>query len=492
VHIVDLPTFYWVFASLTVLTAIQHYTFKYAAGVVGERFSLFVRELTFHHQMHQPLATQRKKADGKYLLRYSGDLQAVQNYLVKGIIQFAADTLFILLFIFFALRISSFLSILILGLYLFGYAITYALSKATFSITKQRRTERSKLLGFVSSRMQAFLTIKAFNREKKEINSFKRRSRNLYDAGLTYFKKTSLVQGVIPLLYFLSMGIALYWIASSYEKTLNKSLYVSFILMFLYMQTILKRAQRTTLVWQFGKVSFEKLVEILNQEKEPRVENFSKHRFQKSIELKGVSFFHASASGEVLKGININLNKNGIHWLRAKANSGKSTLLKLIVGLYQPAQGEILYDGISNLELTPFEIRRSVTLVAEDAPILGGSIKKSILFNDEPTNRIKAVELMRMLHFQPSLSDEELLNMKLEDGARNLSSSDRMKLQLVRAFVTQKKIVLLDNPFAYFDESTQLIVTNFLNRIENNYLIILASGSVPSDLSIRTEIVLTK
>lgn len=492
VEIPNLSNFFLVFSLLTLFTAIQHYVFKYVSGLVGERFSKFIRELTFENQMQHTLATHRKKADGKYLLRYSGDLQAVQRYLVKGIIQFTADLIFIVLFILFSLQLSSFLALLIGGLYLFGYLITYTLSKTTFGITKQRRTERSKLLGFVSSRMHGFLTIKAFNREKKEANSFKRRSNDLYKAGVAYFQKTSLVQGVIPFLYFSSLGIALFWIASAPQAAANKALFVSFILMFLYMQTILKRAQRTTLIWQFGKVSFEKLVEIVNQEKEPRTETYSKERFQNSIEFKQVSFFHTSANEELLKGIDFKISSYGIHWIRAKANSGKSTLLKIILGLYQPAQGEVLYDGKSSHELTPFEIRRSVALISEDAPLLGGSIKKSILYNDEPANRNKALELMRMLHFQPSLNDDALLNLKLEDGARNLSSSDRMKLQFVRAFTTQKKIVLLDNPFAHFDESTLLLVTNFLNRIENQYILILASGSIPSDLTLRTEIVLTK
>ena len=491
IKISSLNNFFVIFFSLTALLGIHHFVFKFVSGIVAEKFSQFVREKTFEAQMNHSLSVHRLKADGKYLLRYSGDLNAIQNFLTKGVIQFAADILFIVLFGLFTFQFSSFLSGFIAGLFILSYSITYALSKFTFQITRKRRTERSKLLGFVSSRMHAFQTIKAFNREKKELRSFQRRSKMLYNAGIRYAIKTSIVHGFIPLLFYTSLGISLYWL--SYSSELQKPQAVAFVLMFLYMQTIMKRAQRTTLVWQFASVSFIKLTEIINFSQESKNETVEKSRFHKTLEVRNLSFKFEEDDKELLIAqLHFNIQENGIYWLKGKASSGKSTLLQLIQGLYTPTQGEILYDGVSHKQLTPFDIRRSVSTVSEELPILGGSVKKSILYNDDPRTISRALELMKHFHFKNEFTSEQILDFKLEDNARNLSASDRMKLQFVRAFATQKKIILLDNPFQSFDEATTLLAVNFLNRIESDYIILLTAGSLPKDLNIHSSLALTK
>jgi ABC-type multidrug transport system ATPase subunit len=99
---------------------------------------------------------------------------------------------------------------------------------------------------------------------------------------------------------------------------------------------------------------------------------------------------------------------------------------------------------------------------------------------------------MKHFHFKNEFTSEQIFDFKLEDNARNLSASDRMKLQFVRAFATQKKIILLDNPFQSFDEATTLLAVNFLNRIESDYIILLTAGSLPKDLKIQSILALTK
>jgi ABC-type bacteriocin/lantibiotic exporter with double-glycine peptidase domain len=313
----------------------------------------------------------------------------------------------------------------------------------------------------------------------------------LYNVGIRYAIKTSIVHGFIPLLFYTSLGISLYWL--SYSSELQKPQAVAFVLMFLYMQTIMKRAQRTTLVWQFASVSFIKLTEIINFTQESKNETFEKSRFHKTLEVRNLSFkFKEDDKEHLIAQLHFNIQENGIYWLKGKASSGKSTLLQLIQGLYTPTQGEILYDGVSHKQLTPFDIRRSVSTVSEELPILGGSVKKSILYNDDPRTISRALELMKHFHFKNEFTSEQIFDFKLEDNARNLSASDRMKLQFVRAFATQKKIILLDNPFQSFDEATTLLAVNFLNRIESDYIILLTAGSLPKDLKIQSILALTK
>ena len=142
----------------------------------------------FSRQLNAKLEVHQKKETGLYLLRYTGDLSAIQNYLTKGVITFVNDCLHLVL----ALLVLAFLNVHLTLILLASYPIIFIsilfLNKRLKVLTGKRRNRRSNNLSFVASRLNSILTIKAFNRQSVENEKYAKGSTNLYEYGVKYYK----------------------------------------------------------------------------------------------------------------------------------------------------------------------------------------------------------------------------------------------------------------------------------------------------------------
>src|SRR5262249_27224006 len=145
----------------------------------SELFSKDLREDLIRAQMAFTMPAFEKKPPGKYLLRYSGDLSAIQRYVMNGIIKFGIDILFLILaFAALALLNLSFTLIIFISFPVF-FAFIFYLNKYLQRITIKRRNTRSELLAFVSARLHSLMTVKIFNRETIEQEKFEKNSAKL-------------------------------------------------------------------------------------------------------------------------------------------------------------------------------------------------------------------------------------------------------------------------------------------------------------------------
>jgi ABC-type multidrug transport system fused ATPase/permease subunit len=176
IHILNVRQYFLFFIGLVLLKALLSYLEHALTGALSERFAKELREELFRNQLQQSVKSFEQKPPGKYLLRYGGDLVALQKLITRGIIGFSGDVLFLILALLLLLMLNPILGIIfVTGIPLAGIIISFfkgGLRKRSV----QRRNQRSSMLSFVSSRFEAFLSIKAFNRETPEYIQFNRKS----------------------------------------------------------------------------------------------------------------------------------------------------------------------------------------------------------------------------------------------------------------------------------------------------------------------------
>ncbi len=459
---------------------------KSLSGITGERFSRDVREMAFAHQLRHSLASHRLRPVGKYLLRYSGDLLAIQNLLVKGILTFTGDIFFLLAAFTSLFFLQQKLAAIVIASFLVTGGIIFLLSKVVRTAAWNRRSQRSQNLGFVSSRMQAFYTIKSFNRETPEENSFIKRSRKLYNLGVKFNIVSSFVQSLLPLFFFGTLLLVFYQVGElrlAKPYGITKGDVFVFVLLLLYMQTVMKRLLRVNLIWQVGIISFDKLLALIQLPDERRVGDKLPKETSGSIRLEKVSFAY-NADRPVLNDFSCFVFPNSITLLKGKQGAGKSTLFKLIQKIYEPQSGKIFFDKTDYIELSAFEIRKEVTLVSSEAPLLGGTVFKAISYSTAEEKRDKAIAMLNRLNICFADNDAANLDFKLEDAGRNVSEGGRMMLQFARAFLTRKQFILLDEPFVSLGEESRSLVIEQLNKFKSKRTILIIANEVPQNLLI--------
>lgn len=484
IHLTAPEQFYVFFAFLLFTKGLFVFLEKSLTGIIGERFSRDLREMAFSHQLNHNLSTHLLRPVGKYLLRYSGDLLAIQNLLTKGFLVFIGDVFFLMIAFASLLFIQQQLALLVIISFFISGGIMFLLSKIVRTAAWNRRSQRSKNLGFVSSRMHAFYTIKSFNRESPEINSFVKRSAKLYELGVNFMNISALVQSLLPLFFFGTLLVVFYEVSllrSAKPYGITKSDVFIFILLLLYMQSVMKRLLKVNLVWQVGVISFNKLLSLMQAPSESRDKQDLPKEGNSNLVLKNVTFGYTQEK-KVLNEFSCVITANSITLINGLQGVGKSTFFKLIQKMYEPQSGEIFLNNTEYSHLSAFEIRKHITIVSAEAQLLGGTVFKAISYTTADEKREKAIDMLRRLNIRFADNDDDNLEFTLEDGGRNISAGQRIMLQFARAFLSRKKIILLDEPFTNLDETSRNLIILQLNKLKSKRTILIVTKDVPFNL----------
>ncbi|MFI5149062.1 MAG: ABC transporter ATP-binding protein [Bacteroidia bacterium] len=483
----DIKLYFILFGILILLKFIFDYCERYFSGIGSERFSRDVRELLFSKQLYTRLAVFESKETGRYLLRYSGDLTALQQYLTLGVFSFIKDSFFILGGIALLLSINFKLSLLVILLFPLQFLVVLLINRKLKSLTRSRRNTRSGNLSFVSSRLHGILTLKVFNREKVEEAKFSKRSKKLYDLGREYHAWYAFLKALLPFMLYMMLGAVLlyaYYINHIGEKGIRGSVILVFILQVVNFIPAMKRILSVNIVWQAGDVSFQNILTLLNAEEEPGDLHTEELRVKGSIEFRSLGFRYESGVKVYENLLSFQIPGPGITRIEGPAGSGKTTLFKLILGLYNPAQGEILIDDQDISKRSTHSLRKQITMVSDELPLIGNTVFEAISYSRKAGKRAPALDMLRTLQFRDN-PEEATLDMHLTERARNLPASERKLLLIARALLTRKQILLLDEPFADLDAKHREIVIALLNELKQEHTILLIDKN--ADRSVNTD-----
>jgi ABC-type bacteriocin/lantibiotic exporter with double-glycine peptidase domain len=192
-----------------------------------------------------------------------------------------------------------------------------------------------------------------------------------------------------------------------------------------------------------------------------------------SIELKRVSFRYHADGPYVLQDISLAIRAGQKIAIVGRSGSGKSTLAHLLLRLYEPSAGEILYDGIDMRRLDVQLLRRAFGVVLQEPFLFSGSIRQNIAFHvpDLSMEQIRTVAQMAAIHEEIEAMPMGYETRVAEDGS-TLSGGQRQRLALARALAASPTILLLDEATSHLDPLTELQIEANLNRLSYTRIVI--------------------
>ncbi len=206
------------------------------------------------------------------------------------------------------------------------------------------------------------------------------------------------------------------------------------------------------------KTSYETLNEIISQPSErPDGKKFvERPAFSGKIEFVDVTFTYPTAEVPAIKNVSFTINPGEHVAIIGRIGSGKSTIEKLILGLYEVDSGQILIDGIDIKQIDPADLRKNIAYVSQDITLFRGTVKDNITYkatHASDTHMLRASQISGTYEFIKK--HPKGYEMPVGERGQGLSGGQRQSIGIARAFLLDAPIMLMDEPSNAMDQHTE-------------------------------------
>lgn len=192
-----------------------------------------------------------------------------------------------------------------------------------------------------------------------------------------------------------------------------------------------------------------------------------------TIEIRDLSFRYSASDPWVLENLNLTINAGDFVALTGTSGGGKTTLLKLILGLYEPTEGDILIDGNPLTPASRMSWRRNIGVVMQDDQLLSGTIAENISFFDPQLDmrRVQQAAIKAQIHTDIAAMPMNYLSM-IGDMGSILSGGQKQRVLLARALYKEPQILFLDEGTANLDRETERIIVDIIESMPMTRVIV--------------------
>jgi len=294
--------------------------------------------------------------------------------------------------------------------------------------------------------------------------------------------KTKILSSSIPMItqFFVQLNTIAVIIVGVYlisDKTMSMGALIAINM--LSTRAIAPLSQITTLISSLEqtKVSFNTLNEIMNMpvEREDGKKFVERPPFTGHIEFRNVTFSYPGEDRPALNDVSFVIKPGEKVAIIGKIGSGKSTIAKLILGLYKPTSGDIFIDGIDIKQINPADIRRNLAYVAQDITLFKGTLKDNLILRAPHSDDERILRASKLACVDEFLNIHPLgYEMNVGEMGAGLSGGQRQSVSIARAFLIDSPIILFDEPTSMMDSQTEKKVMDNINQsIEHKTMLLI-------------------
>ena len=219
-------------------------------------------------------------------------------------------------------------------------------------------------------------------------------------------------------------------------------------------------------VYRETEASLANYQKLLDMPKEPRPADAVVVGDLSQLAFEDVAFTHQSASGPALRGVSFELRRGQTVAFVGPSGAGKTTLVKLLVGLYRPQSGRILYDGQAHDRVDLDRLRERIGFVTQDTQLFSGSIRENLLFVRPGASDAECLEVLEKAACDSLLARADKgLDTLIGEGGVKVSGGEKQRLSIARALLRRPDLLVFDEATSSLDSLTEEEIARTMREV---------------------------
>ena len=258
------------------------------------------------------------------------------------------------------------------------------------------------------------------------------------------------------------------WLVINNQLTIGQLVAFNMLL-----DNIIQPFQRLTELWnqlQEVVISVERINDVLETEPEEDLQNQARQpltQLQGDIRFDGVTFrYHPESDNNVLENLSFEVKAGQKVALVGRSGSGKTTISKLILGLYPPTDGKVLVDGIDVNTLSLQTLREQIGVVDQESFLFGSTIRENISITNPSASLEEIMEAAKQAGADEFIQQLPMgYETEIGEGGGMLSGGQRQRLVIARALLGNPRLLIFDEATSHLDAETEQIIQKNLNEM---------------------------
>lgn len=462
-------------ALISLLTG--HFYAKYNARLVTN-FSYHLRQEVFAKIQSFSFSNLDHFRTSSLVTRTTNDVMILQNTIVGGLRPLCRSPLMLFMGVGLSFLMAPKVAwifvgaVPILGIILF-LIIRYTAPK--YSILQENVDDLNRV---VRENVTAIRTVKAYVREEHEINKFNQANEQVMQTTKKTFRIAQLNTPSFQfVLYTITVLILTFGSILVHNNELEVGSLSALLSYILQVVNSLMMISNVFLLMNRSFASSKRIKEVLEEQTDIVSKDNAITKIEAgTIEFKNVSFKYQNGTGEnVLSQINLHIHSGESIGILGGTGSAKSTLVSLILRLYDVTNGEVLLNGINVKDYDIVALRDAISIVLQKNVLFHGTIKENLLWGNKEATDEEIKEACQM-----ACADEFIKNLPgqysydLGQGGVNVSGGQKQRLCIARALLKKPKVIIFDDSTSACDMETERKITSAIRSLKDTTNLIIA------------------
>ena len=456
------------FGGLAVLRAVVEAARGYAIATFGAQLSRQMVGNVFRHLIRLPTPFFERRHVGDMISRINST-QPIQEALSQSVVGVLIDGAMAGLMLIVMFAFSPLLAGIVLGSSLLLVGATLLIYPHLRRTQEEAIHARALENSHVIESIRASTTVKLFGREAEREASWANLFSDYVDAELGHQRWSVAGQFAQTLIIGLQV-VAVVCLAALLvidEAGFTVGMLVAFLIYRQYFADAVIKLVDKGVEFRLLSLHLDRLSDIVFARPERRADGYVPlGSVRGAVSLNGVSFRYAPSEPWIVRDYDLAVAPGEMLTLTGPSGGGKTTLLKLMLGLYAPTSGTVRVDGRDLATIDPAEWRGRVGVVMQDDRLLSGTIADNIAFFDPEIDMARVVKAARAAQIHDTIAAIPMNYLAVvTDGGAVLSGGQRQRLLLARALYQEPDVLFLDEGTANLDGETEAAIVEVIREL---------------------------